>query len=111
MQRRGGGSRPSHCSDHRVGARYAVAELLPAVGKEKRPLSPLAKKLRLQPDYRVAIINPPDGYIDRLAPAPTGIGTDLQPLDLFAAVQLFVNGVEELRDLPSERSSRTASCG
>ena len=87
---------------------------LPAVGKEKRPLSPLAKELRLRPDYRVAIINAPDGYIDSLAPAPTGISTDLQPLDLFDAVQPFVNGIEALRDFgrpPSERSSRTASCG
>lgn len=72
---------------------------LPAAGKEKLLLSPLAKKLRLQPDHRVAIINAPEGYIDRLAPAPTRISTDLQPPDHFDAVQLFVNGVEELRDL------------
>ncbi|HXC80044.1 MAG TPA: hypothetical protein VNU19_23695 [Candidatus Acidoferrum sp.] len=72
---------------------------LPAAGKEKLLLSPLAKKLRLQPDHHVAIINAPEGYIDGLAPAPTRISTDLQPPELFDAVQLFVNGEEELRDL------------
>lgn len=72
---------------------------LPAVGKERLVLSPLARKLRLVPDHRVAILNAPVGYLDRLAPAPAGISTDLQPPDLFDAVQLFVNGVEELRAL------------
>jgi hypothetical protein len=72
---------------------------LSAVGKEGLRLSPLASKLRLQPDHRVAILNAPVGYLDRLAPAPAGIRTDTQSPDLFDAVQLFVNGVEELRRL------------
>ena len=72
---------------------------LPAGGTPRLVMSPLAKKLRLQPDHRVAILNAPAGYLDRLAPAPAGISTRLGPPDLFDAVQLFVGGVEELREL------------
>lgn len=72
---------------------------LPAAGKNGLLLSPLARKLRLEPDHRVAILNAPEGYINRLAPGPTEISTDLQPTDSFDAVQLFVNGVEDLRSM------------
>jgi hypothetical protein len=81
---------------------------LPALGKDKTLLSPLARKLRLNPTQRVAILNAPAGYIESLSPGPTDISTDLQPPDLFDAVQLFVNGVEELRELgpPAIRAVR-----
>jgi hypothetical protein len=69
---------------------------LPALGR-KQLLSPLAKKLRLEPNHRVAILNAPDGYLERLAPGPADLHTELEALDGFDAVQLFVNGVEELR--------------
>jgi len=72
---------------------------LPALGKDKPRLSPLARKLRLAPEDRVAILNAPPGYIDSLAPGPVAISTELRSPDLFDAVQLFVNGVEELREL------------
>jgi hypothetical protein len=72
---------------------------LPAAGKDSLVLSPLFKKLRLQAHHRVVILNAPAGYLDNLAPAPMEIGTELQPPALFDAVQLFVNGVEELRRL------------
>lgn len=62
-------------------------------------LSPLSRKLRLEPAQRVAVLNAPPGYIESLAPAPAGLRTELQPTEQFDAVQLFVNGVEELRDL------------
>jgi hypothetical protein len=72
---------------------------LPAFGKDRPVLSPLARKLRLEPAHRVAVLNAPAGYVERLAPAPEGLRTEVQPPEQFDAVQLFVNGVEELRDL------------
>lgn len=72
---------------------------LPALGKNRPVLSPLARKLRLEPAHRVAVLNAPAGYIDSLKPAPEGLRTELEPPELFDAVQLFVSGVEELRAL------------
>jgi len=73
--------------------------LLPAQGKEKPPLSSLARKLRFEPNHRVGILNAPDGYLDSLAPGPIRMSTELKPAEVFDAVQLFVNGVEELQSL------------
>ena len=73
---------------------------LPAIGGKNRPvLSPLARKLRLEPAHRVAVLNAPPGYVDSLKPAPAALRTELEPPELFDAVQLFVSGVEELRAL------------
>jgi hypothetical protein len=72
---------------------------LPAFGKDTPILSPLARKLRLEPNHRVAILNAPPGYLDSLAPAPADVRTEVHPPEVFDAVQLFVNGVEELRRL------------
>ena len=71
---------------------------LPAFGQTP-PLSSLAKKLRLEPNHRVAILNAPAGYIESLVPGPADIRTELGAEEMFDAVQLFVNGVEELQDL------------
>jgi hypothetical protein len=71
---------------------------LPVLGA-LRALSPLAKKLRLEPHHHVAILNAPAGYLESLAPAPADLLTEVHPLDEFDAVQLFVNGVEELKAL------------
>jgi hypothetical protein len=72
---------------------------LPAIGGKNRPvLSSLARKLRLEPAHRVAVLNAPTGYVDRLKPGPEGLRTELEP-HLFDAVQLFVSGIEELRAL------------
>ena len=98
MQRRGGGSHPSHYSDSDV--RHLQSQgSLPALGKDKPLLSALAKKLRLERHQRVAILNAPPGYLESLAPGPTDISTELQTTELFDAVQLFVSGEEELRTL------------
>jgi hypothetical protein len=72
---------------------------LPAFGSEGPTLSVLARKLRLEPNHRVAILNAPPGYLDRLAPAPADVRIELEGAEVFDAVQLFVNGVEELRAL------------
>jgi hypothetical protein len=71
---------------------------LPALGR-KQLLSPLARKLRLEPNHRVAILNAPDGYLESLAPGPADLHTELEGPGAFDAVQLFVDGVEQLRDL------------
>jgi hypothetical protein len=35
-------------------------------------MSPLARKLLIKPGHRVALVNPPAGYADRLQPLPDG---------------------------------------
>jgi hypothetical protein len=71
---------------------------LPAFGAAA-VLSPLARKLRLEPNHRVAVLNAPEGYLQSLAPAPAALSTELQANEVFDVVQLFVSGAEELRDL------------
>ena len=72
---------------------------LPAQDKGKPLLSSLARKLRLEPNQHVAILNAPAGYLDSLAPGPFQISTELKSDEVFDAVQLFVSGVEELHSL------------
>jgi hypothetical protein len=72
---------------------------LPAGGTEATTLSALSKKLRLNPNHRVAIVNSPPGYLALIAPAPADLHLALKPDDTFDAVQLFVDSVEELRAL------------
>jgi hypothetical protein len=35
--------------------------------------SPLAKKLQIRPGNRVLVLNPPEGYLERLEPLPDGV--------------------------------------
>jgi hypothetical protein len=79
-----------------------------AFGKPGSPVSPLAKKLRLEPAHRVAILNAPPGYLELLAPAPADLHLELEWGEVFDAVQLFVKNVEELRRLgpPAIRATR-----
>jgi len=62
-------------------------------------LSALAKKLRLDAGQRIAVLNAPPGYLDKLAPAPPELRSQLKPDEAYDAVQLFVSSVEELRGL------------
>jgi hypothetical protein len=62
-------------------------------------LSPLAKKLRLQPADRCVVLNSPPGYLDQLAPAPHELTTTIKDGETYNVVQLFVHDVEELRNL------------
>jgi hypothetical protein len=60
------------------------------------PESPLAKKLKLKPGQRAAVINAPQGYLDELSPLPNG-ATVTGKLDAaFDWVQLFVKSQAEL---------------
>jgi hypothetical protein len=72
---------------------------LPAFGEGRPTLSALARKLRLEPAQRVAVLNAPPGYVESLAPGPADLHTELPVDELFDAVQLFVNGLQELREL------------
>lgn len=59
-------------------------------------ISALARKLQVKPGFKVALVNPPSGYADRLAPLPEGatvakrLGRDLD------MVQVFVKDAAEL---------------
>jgi hypothetical protein len=79
----------------RLQSQHSVA----AFGTRGSILSPLAKKLRLEPAHRVAILNAPLGYLEQLVPAPTDLHTELGGAEGFDAVQLFAKDVEELRRL------------
>jgi hypothetical protein len=95
MNSHGGGALPATVT--REVRHLQSQRALPALGKDKTLLSPLARKLRLEPHHRVAILNSPSGYLEMLAPGPADMRTELQASDAFDAVQLFVSGVEELR--------------
>src|SRR6266571_2738784 len=43
---------------------------LPVIGADKTGLSPMAKKLRLAAQHRVAVLNAPDGYLAQIHPGP-----------------------------------------
>jgi len=63
------------------------------------PSSSLARKLRIKPGHRLAVVNAPEGYRGRLDPLPDGarIVEALEPgLDF---VQLYVRGSDELARL------------
>jgi len=63
------------------------------------PPSPLARKLRIKPGHRLAVVNAPEGYRERLEPLPDGarIVDALEPgLDF---VQLYARGSDELAQL------------
>jgi hypothetical protein len=66
--------------------------------------NPLAKKLKLMPGQRAALIGAPEGYVAALAPLPDGVEL-LDHLDgAFAGMQLFVRNSAELAErLPDVR--------
>lgn len=64
--------------------------------------SSLVKKLHIKPGYRLKILNPPSGYIDKLGDLPEDveiIGAATGKTDF---VHLFVNSLSELNDLAPE---------
>jgi hypothetical protein len=74
---------------------------LPVVGADKTGFSPLAKKLRLAAEHRVAVLSAPDGYLAQLKPGPAAIESELNTGRPYDAVLLFVKDVDELRRLGS----------
>lgn len=67
------------------------------MGPDSSGISPLAKKLRLLAEHRVAVLNAPDAYLALLTPGPKDISTQLQPNQSFDGVLLFVKDADELR--------------
>ncbi len=63
------------------------------------PDTPLAKKLQLKPDQRIAVLNPPPGYLDALLPLPEGCAFADGPAGTLDCVQLFVKDTAELAAL------------
>ena len=61
--------------------------------------SSLAKKLKIKPGGRIAIINPPAGYLDELAPFPTGVEAIHALEGKLDWVQIFVKNKAELDQL------------
>ena len=51
--------------------------------------SPLARKLKLKPGARAAVIGAPPDYLERLAPPP-GVGVSDQLTDTYDWIQIFV---------------------
>jgi hypothetical protein len=75
---------------------------LPKPADDKSGFSLIAKKLRLAPGQRVAVLNPPAGYLAQLSTGPAAISTHVQSTKAYDVVQLFVNTVDELRRLGPE---------
>jgi hypothetical protein len=95
---RRGGSHPSRYSDLKTGAPSPITAVSPGLRDCAGPQRP-GKKAPPGAEPPVAILNAPAGYLESLAPAPADLRTELQAHDAFDAVQLFVNGVEELKSL------------
>jgi hypothetical protein len=72
---------------------------LPVLGPDGSGFSPIAKKLRLAAEHSVVVMNAPDGYLERLRPAPANISTTVGSQEAYDVVQLFVGSAEELRRL------------
>lgn len=63
-------------------------------------MSPLAKKMKLQPNKRAAVIAAPEGYVQELSPLPDGVELseqlDGRPYDW---IQLFARNQAQLVEL------------
>jgi hypothetical protein len=63
------------------------------------PDNPLASKMKLKAGQRAAIIHPPKGYLEELAPLPEGIELSTSLEGKFDWVQIFVQNRAELETL------------
>jgi predicted transport protein len=62
--------------------------------------APLVKKLRLRPNQRALILNPPDGYLARLQPLPEGCVLHTSPEgSIYDFVQIFATTSGDLTPL------------
>lgn len=59
-------------------------------------ISSLAKKLHLKENYKLCIINAPDGYIEMLTPLPAGATVDKALEGEYDFIQLFVQWQKDL---------------
>lgn len=61
--------------------------------------SSLVKKLHIKPDQRMAVVNPPAGYLQELGSLPQGVELSTQLDGQFDVVQLFVQDRAQLEKL------------
>jgi hypothetical protein len=61
--------------------------------------SSVAKKLRIKPGHRVLVLNPPEGYVDRLTTELEGGRIELEPGGKYDFVQIFAPNAEQLDEL------------
>ena len=59
----------------------------------------LLKKLRMQPNQRVLILNAPDRYLDELGPLPEGVGLVQEPEGNLDFVHVFAKDLADLEKL------------
>ena len=59
----------------------------------------LLKKLRMQPNQRVLILNAPDRYLDELGPLPEGVELAQEPERDLDFVHVFAKDLAELGEL------------
>ena len=65
------------------------------------PESVLAKKMKIKPDQRIALVNAPEGYASELKPLPSGVEIGESLRGKFDWIQLFVKNTKELeKNLP-----------
>ena len=62
-------------------------------------VTPLSKKLRIQPGQRILILNAPDGYLEELEPLPVDVELKDSADGEFDFVHLFVRNTAELERL------------
>jgi hypothetical protein len=66
------------------------------------PVTPLAKKLQVKPGHRLALMNAPAGYQERLEPLPDGAELAAAGETGLDYVQLFVRDGAELERLAAD---------
>jgi len=63
------------------------------------PESALARKMKLKPGQRAALVNAPEGYLKELSPLPAGVEVAEKLQGQFDWVQVFVKNKAELDKL------------
>lgn len=63
------------------------------------PITPLAKKLRIQPGQRIMVLNAPPGYLEKLSDLPEDVQLMDEPAEELDLVHLFVRNIPELEEL------------
>ena len=63
------------------------------------PESALARKMKLRPGQRAALVNAPEGYLKELSPLPAGVEVAEKLQGQFDWVQVFVKNKAELDKL------------
>lgn len=62
-------------------------------------ITPLAKKLRIQPGQRIMVLNAPPGTLEKLGDLPEDVQLMDEPVEELDLVHLFVRNIAELDEL------------